>query len=152
MSVDDDKKIEIIRGEAGRPTLYRVEMCERLVDLMAQGKTDTQVCAILGISMDSLAKYRRIHPEMAEAYARGHILQKAWWENLGMGLATGEVKGNATVYCFIMGNKFREDYSHKEGNININVGKNDIAIINDDELKDRIKQLSHLLPEDAQCP
>jgi hypothetical protein len=139
--------VTIIPNEGGRPSLYREAMCGKVIEYMAQGKTDTQVCALLGISADSLSRYRRQYPEMAEAHAQGKMLQQAYWEEIAMKIATGEIRGgNATIMIFMMSNLFKQSYTQKNDNININI-KNDNATLSDDELNDRLKQLKHLTEE-----
>lgn len=136
---------QLIRSEAGRPSLYKPEMADKLIELMSEGKTDTQTCAMLGISVDSLARYRRTYPEMTEAYAKGKILQQAAWEDLGLKLATGEVKGNATVFIFMMHNLFKSSYTQTSNQaVNVNLTNNSVGGLSNEELAEKIKNLQHI--------
>ncbi len=144
--MSEPKEGQIIPHEgAGRPSHYRPEMCEKLLDLMAEGKTDTQTCAMLGISVDSLARYRRTYPEMAEAHAKGKLLQQAAWESLGMKGIMGEIKGfNATTYIFMMSNLFKTQYTQRADTaVNVNLTNNSVGGLSNDELAEKIKNLQH---------
>jgi hypothetical protein len=55
----------------GRPTLYRREMCERLVEAMANGLTAEAVAARIGISARSLFYWHQQHPEFLQAIQEG---------------------------------------------------------------------------------
>ncbi len=136
---------QLIRSEAGRPSLYKPEMVDKLISLMSEGKTDTQTCAMLGISVDSLARYRRQYPEMAEAYLKGKMLQQAAWEDLGLKLATGEVKGNATVFIFMMHNLFKTSYTQTSNTaVQVNLTNNAVGGLSNEELAEKIKNLQHV--------
>ncbi len=136
---------QLIRSEAGRPSLYKPEMCEKILDLMSEGKTDTQTCAMLGISVDSLARYRRQYPELAEAYQKGKLLQQAAWETLGMQGITGAIKGfNATTYIFMMSNLFKTSYTQRADTaVNVNLVNNAVGGLSNEELAEKIKNLTH---------
>lgn len=146
---NDNQVIEgqIIPAETpGRPSLYKPEMCKIVEDLMAQGKTNAQVCAVLGISPDSFLRYRRDHPELAAAYEKGKTCQQAVWEDIGFKGMVGEIKGfNATTYIFMMSNLFRGEYTQKSNDITVNVNNGDIhkniIELSNDELEERIKLL-----------
>ena len=142
-----DQPIEgqLIPNEGGRPSKYRPEMCEKMLDMMAEGKTDTQTCAMLGISQDSLARYRRTYPEFTEAYAKGKLLQQAAWETLGMQGITGNIKGfNATTYIFMMSNLFKTQYTQRADTaVNVNLTNNAVGGLSNEELAEKIKNLTH---------
>ncbi len=142
-----DKPIEgqLIKNEAGRPSHYKPEMVEKMLDMMAEGKTDTQVCAMLGISPDSHARYRRTYPEFAEAHVKGKVLQQAAWETLGMQGITGNIKGfNATTYIFMMSNLFKQTYTQRADTaVNVNLTNNAVGGLSNEELAEKIKNLQH---------
>ncbi len=142
------KEGQLIINEVGRPSKYKPEMADKMLDLMAEGKTDTQVAAMLDISTDSIARYRRTYPEFAEAHAKGKLLQQAAWETLGLKLATGEVKGNATVYIFMMHNLFKQSYTQTSNTaVNVNLTNNAVGGLSNEELAEKIKHLQHHIQE-----
>jgi len=64
----------------GRPTLYRREMCDRLVDAMANGLTAEAAAARIGISARSLFNWQKQHPEFLQAIQEGRQRSQLWWE------------------------------------------------------------------------
>jgi phage terminase small subunit len=64
----------------GRPTHYRREMCDRLVDAMAKGLTAEAAAARIGISARSLFNWQKQHPEFLQAIQEGRQRSQLWWE------------------------------------------------------------------------
>jgi hypothetical protein len=52
----------------GRPTLYRREMCDRLIKAMAKGLTAEAAAARIGISARSLFNWQKQHPEFFKPF------------------------------------------------------------------------------------
>ena len=59
-----------LKHAGGRPTLYRREMCDRLVDAMAGGLTAEAAAARIGISARSLFYWQQQHPEFCRPFRR----------------------------------------------------------------------------------
>lgn len=70
-------------NKVGRPTKYRPEMCERVVELMRDGLSKVEVAADLDINVDTLNEYTKIHPDFSAAIKRGEDLSHAWWLKVG---------------------------------------------------------------------
>jgi hypothetical protein len=70
---------------AGRPTKYKEEMCDIVVEMMREGASKCEVCAELDISEETMNQWFKDgkHPEFTEAIKRGVQLSKAWWEKKG---------------------------------------------------------------------
>jgi hypothetical protein len=49
-----------LKHPGGRPTLYRREMCDRLIEAMAEGLTAEAAAARIGISARSLFYWQKI--------------------------------------------------------------------------------------------
>jgi phage terminase small subunit len=64
----------------GRSTLYRREMCDRLVDAMAKGLTAEAAAARIGISARSLFNWQKEHPEFLQAVQEGRQRSQLWRE------------------------------------------------------------------------
>ena len=65
----------------GRPTLYRLEMCDRLVEAMAKGLTAEAAAARIGISARSLFYWQQqlvgvTDDEIAEPESRRHRMEQ----------------------------------------------------------------------------
>lgn len=93
-----------------RPTKYKPEYCELVIDTMAEGKSLAAVSAELRIARSTLYEWARDNPDFAEAIAIGKDLALAYWEEIGLKASTGEISGNASIYNFSMKNRFRQDY------------------------------------------
>jgi hypothetical protein len=80
----------------GRPTLYRREMCDRLVEAMAGGLTAEAAAAKIGISARSLFYWQQQHPEFLQAIQEGRQRSQLWWEERALAMAGGE-PGNTQI-------------------------------------------------------
>lgn len=69
--------------KTGRPSKYRPEYCEKVITLMREGLSKTEVCAELDISWDTLARWQKEIAEFSEAIKKGQKLSEAWWMRLG---------------------------------------------------------------------
>ena len=70
-----------LKHAGGRPTLYRREMCDRLIEAMAEGLTAEAAAARIGISARSLFKWQKQHPEFLQAIQEGRQRSQLWWES-----------------------------------------------------------------------
>ncbi|TWI04810.1 hypothetical protein IP90_00948 [Luteimonas cucumeris] len=123
---------------AGRPTDYRPEFCEQVVEMMAGGASKAEVAAEMCRSYTTFLNWQDAHPEFMEAVKEGERLSQGWWEKLGRQGASGAVPVNPTVYIFNMKNRFRADWSdtHKTELTGANGGPVAIAAtdLTDDDL------------------
>jgi len=100
-----------IVAKVGRPTKYRMEMCEQVIEAGRQGKTVAGMAAEIGITRETFNQWRRNKPEFSDAVKEGLDLAQAWWEDRGQEAVFGKVPGfNATAYIFNMKNRFKEDW------------------------------------------
>jgi hypothetical protein len=90
----------------GRPTLYRREMCDRLVDAMAKGLTAEAAAARIGISARSLFYWQQQHPEFLQAIQEGRQRSQLWWEERAIAMANGE-SGNTQIVVLGLRNRSR---------------------------------------------
>ncbi len=51
-------------GKAGRPSLYKPEVVEKLLDALRAGLTHKQACLACGIGQSTLADWRERYPEL----------------------------------------------------------------------------------------
>ena len=97
------------KGVGGRPTKYKPEFCEQVVELGKQGLSLFQIAARLSISIDAFNEWREKHSEFRLAVTRAKALAQAWWEDAGMsGVQSREF--NAKVWEITMRNRFSESY------------------------------------------
>ncbi len=86
------------------PDLKRVEA------LAAQGLTQAQICSVLGISEQTLYKYKKINKEFAEALKKGQHKGIAVVTNALMEQAKS---GNLGAQIFYLKNRARADWKDK---------------------------------------
>lgn len=87
------------------PCKYKPEMCQIVVDKMAEGAGKYELCAELGISFRTWQNYRERYPEFDEAVARGEELSRAWWLSQGR-LALRDKEFSYTGWYMNMKNRF----------------------------------------------
>ena len=90
----------------GRPTLYRREMCDRLIEAMAEGLTAEAAAARIGISARSLFYWQKEHPEFLQAIQEGRQRSQLWWEERALAMANGEA-GNTQIVMLGLRNRSR---------------------------------------------
>lgn len=64
----------------GRPTKYKPEYCEELIDHMKEGFSLESFAGKIGVCVDSLYAWRDSHPEFSEAIKGGKAASRYWWE------------------------------------------------------------------------
>ena len=94
------------KHSGGRPTLYRREMCDRLVEAMAKGLTAEAAAARIGISARSLFYWQQQHPEILQAIQEGRQRSQLWWEERALAMANGEL-GNTQIVMLGLRNRSR---------------------------------------------
>jgi hypothetical protein len=95
-----------LKHAGGRPTLYRREMCDRLVEAMAEGLTAEAAAARIGISARSLFYWQQQHPEFLQAIQEGRQRSQLWWEERALAMANGE-SGNTQIVMLGLRNRSR---------------------------------------------
>jgi hypothetical protein len=100
---------------AGRPTSYKPEYCDRIVEMGAYGASKAEMCADIGISRQTYDDWKAAHPEFLEADKKAVELSQGWWEQQGRVATFGGTDGfNATSYIFNMKNRFPGDWRDKK--------------------------------------
>jgi hypothetical protein len=101
----------------GRPTLYRSEFCESIVNLMAEGRSLDGCASILGVNPDSLYQWQKIHSEFSEAVQKGRASATSYWEGRLIAVASGK-PGNAQLIQWALRNRSRAasgwDHAHRK--------------------------------------
>lgn len=124
---------------AGRPTDYKPEYCQAVIDHMKEGASLTSFAASVGCARSSINVWMEQNPEFSEAVKVGKANCAAWWEKISRQNAI-EGGGNATLCIFGLKNMAADDWREKQeiehsGSIDINK-------MSDDELERRIAELS----------
>lgn len=99
------------KRKVGRPTDYRPDLCDIVIEGGAQGYSLLEMCFTVCKSYETFQRWRREHPDFQEAVKQAQRLSQAWWERKGREATFGEIEGfNSTSYIFQMKNRFREDW------------------------------------------
>ena len=107
------KKKPEIKRPVGRPSLYKPEYCDMVVELGKEGHSLTATAAILGFPKATLQGWGQAHEDFAAALTRAQELSQLWWEEQGRrGLYAD--KFQAAVWKASMAARFREDYTERK--------------------------------------
>lgn len=100
---------------AGRPSKYKAEFCDIVIEKGAEGATLAEMADAIDIDRSTLNDWREQHPEFSRAVKRGLDKAQAWWERQGRLATFGAGDGfNATSWIFNMKNRFRDDWRDKQ--------------------------------------
>lgn len=100
--------------KVGRPTDYKPEYCEKIIELGRLGMSKAQMAREFDVARMTLENWAAENPKFLDALTRARDLALAQWEDRGdQGL---ELQGfNAGLYAKIMSSRFPGDYSdHKK--------------------------------------
>jgi hypothetical protein len=97
---------------AGRPTSYKPEYCDAVIEHMAEGASLTSFAASVGAARSTINEWMEHNEEFSEAVKRGKAVCAAWWEKVGRTQAL-DGKGNATLVIFGLKNMAAEDWREK---------------------------------------
>lgn len=90
----------------GRPTKFRKEYCEMLLEHMKQGFSYESFGGRIGVSPDTCLDWEQAHPEFLLARKIGYAMCRLWWEEAGIdGMTSGSI--NASIWIFNMKNRFK---------------------------------------------
>jgi len=134
----------------GRPTLYKPEYCQTLIDHMSNGLSYESFAGVVGTAKQTIYDWEKAHPEFLDAKQRAFALSQVFWEQKGIdGLfSTSESDEdgnrssksiNASVWIFNMKNRFgwRDRQPGEEDTVVVN----NISALPDDQLDARLEKL-----------
>lgn len=97
-----------------RPTEYKQEFCEQVIEYGKQGKSVAWMAAELGVHKDSLYEWAKVHPEFSDSFTRAKLESQRWWEDAGQtGMLTPGF--GASVWSRSMAARFPEDWRESKG-------------------------------------
>lgn len=94
------------KSKGGRPSSYRPEYCERIVELMKEGRSLEGCASLLGVHPDSLYEWQKVHTEFSEAIRAGRAAATTFWEDRLIDVAKGAT-GNAQAIQWALRNRSR---------------------------------------------
>ena len=104
--VSTPEKAPTAKRPVGRPTAYRPEMCQQLIEAMAGGHSAEAGAAKIGISARSLFEWQKLHPEFLMAIQEGRHRAVLFWESLAIDVARGK-PGNSQMITLALKNRSR---------------------------------------------
>lgn len=100
-------------NKGGRPTLYKPEYCELVIELGKKGYSLAAMASEIGVHRDTVQQWRKDHEEFSASFARARDYAQAWWEEEGLkGMWAGKVF-NAQVWSRSMAARFPDDYTER---------------------------------------
>src|SRR5690625_2115735 len=104
---------EKVKRPVRRPSKYRHEYCDMVVEHMSEGASLTSFAAEIDVSRETISEWSRVHPEFSVAVKKGKAKCASWWERLGRtGAMGGDV--NPTLVIFGLKNMSPEDWREKQ--------------------------------------
>lgn len=115
---------------AGRPSKYKPEFCDRVIEIGKTGASKAEMAVDLDIAYSNFDRWTQERPEFQEAVKEAVRQSQAWWEKKGRSGTFGEIQGfNATSYIFQMKNRFSEDWRDKqEHDVTANVAVSGVEV------------------------
>ena len=112
----------------GRPTIYKPEFCELLIDHMVKGYSYESFAGLIGVSKQTIYDWEKANSEFLDAKKIGVEKSRLFWETQGIeGIYTTEVftqdeNGststkkalNSSVWIFNMKNRFKDEWKDKQ--------------------------------------
>lgn len=97
----------------GRPTKYRPEYCDAIIEHMSEGASMTSFAAQVGVARSTIGQWMQDYPEFKEAAEAAKAKCAAWWEKVARSNAqTGD--GSAALVIFGLKNMSPEDWKDKQ--------------------------------------
>ena len=101
-------------NKVGRPTDYKPEYCDTVIQLGLDGYSYTQIARHLDVAKSTLYDWKAAQPEFAYALTRARELAQAWWEDIGRNQMVLPVQGfSASLFAKQISCRFPEDYTDK---------------------------------------
>lgn len=86
----------------GRPTGYRPEYCEEIVRFCEAGGFVEGFACKIGVHLDTLKEWAKVHKEFSSAYKRAKQGNKNFLLRAMEGNAVGKLKGSAVAGIFLL--------------------------------------------------
>ncbi len=100
---------------AGRPSKYKPEYCQSLIEHMSEGLSFESYAGLCDCSIDTLYEWAKVQSEFSEAKRIGASKSMLFWERLGLDGARGiHDKFNASTWIYTMKCRFPRHWSDKQ--------------------------------------
>lgn len=97
------------KNPVGRPSLYKPEYCQKLIDHMSQGYSFESFAAVVDVNRDTLYQWKKDHADFSDAVTKAFSKCLLKWEEIGMEGLWGNKNAifSQNVYTFNMKNRFK---------------------------------------------
>lgn len=103
---------------AGRPSEYKSEYCDAVIEYGKLGKSLAWMAAKLDVSRECIYEWQRVHPAFSDSMARARLHSQAWWEDFGQDntmLPPGAGTFNAAAWGKSVSARFPDDWRENKG-------------------------------------
>ena len=101
-------------NKVGRPTDYKPEYCEQVIELGKLGKSHAQIASELNCSRQCLYEWQSVYPEFSYAIKEARDHAQAWFENIAQNNLLSPVQGfSASLWAKAVSCRFADDYTDK---------------------------------------
>ena len=121
----------------GRPPIpFPENASAEVIRLGQEGSSITEMAAHFGVAKSTFYEWIDRHPDFSDSVKRAVDLAQAWWERQGKAGIWSANKFSPATYCFIMKNRFKDDYRDNphadkekaETVVNVNISKDDAGL------------------------
>lgn len=128
---------DLLKAKDGRPSKYKPEYCQLLIDHMSKGLSFETFGAVINVNRDTIFEWVKVHKDFSDAKIEAIAKCQLFWENLGvehiLNVTKSQSEGgvtksgskslNASVWIFNMKNRFkwRDKQVDENDTINVNV-------------------------------
>jgi len=102
------------KKKMGRPTLYRVEYNDRVIEMGKEGYSIAMMASALDVDKASIYRWQEEYPDFRTALSKAQAHAQAWWEKAGIDGMQNNKQFNALVWKVSMQARFREDYTERK--------------------------------------
>jgi len=132
----------------GRPTDYKPEYCEQVIEHMASGLSYESFAGACRVSKQTLYDWELKYSDFLDAKAVGFELNRLYWEKLGRDHVThteskfeSTPKLNSSVYIFNLKNRFPKEWRDRtEVKQEVKINSKELDEMSDEDLLDLSKR------------
>ena len=96
----------------GRPSKYKPEFCQQIIELGKQGKSIAQMAAHFDVDKASIFRWMDESEDFRTALARAKAHSQTWWENKAQENMDNR-NFNAQLWLKSVASRFRDDYTER---------------------------------------
>jgi hypothetical protein len=89
-------------AKIGRPTKYKPQYCQRIIELGRDGNQPVALCAELLVGKSTMHMWRENYPDFRDAFDVSRQLCEQYWLNLAKNRANGTMNGSDVMIKFIL--------------------------------------------------